>query len=154
MSLKFEKPLEFVPDEDEVEEVDEIVDEEEPEIEPEEQPQELIWRPKLMDLFQTNKIRRIVQLILDETLNGKTYTSTDALVWTKTIADSVNKSVLSLRMKRYKHVVQVSLAQQNGAGYKFIGSCRWDPLCDCHTSVLFTCPTFYCVCVVFGVYVY
>lgn len=57
-------------------------------------------------------------------------------------------------MARYRHVVQVMLAQQNGAGCKYLARCRWDAECDSQVSAFFSNETLVCVVTVFGVYLY
>uniref|UniRef100_A0A1B0DBY6 Uncharacterized protein n=1 Tax=Phlebotomus papatasi TaxID=29031 RepID=A0A1B0DBY6_PHLPP len=48
--------------------------------------------------------------------NDKTYSKEDAAIWTKQISQEVGSKIMELKMKRYKHVVQVTLGQQLGAG--------------------------------------
>lgn len=85
---------------------------------------------------------------------GQTYTAVDAARWTKTLADEISLKVKDLEMKRYKHVVQVVLGQQLGAGCKYIARCRWDAECDNQTSGEFKNATIFCIVTVFGLYLY
>lgn len=57
-------------------------------------------------------------------------------------------------MTRYKHIVQVIIAQQAGAGCKYIAKCRWDAQCDVQISNIYTNETIACIATVFGIYLY
>jgi tctex1 domain-containing protein 2 len=57
-------------------------------------------------------------------------------------------------MTRYKHVVQVIIGQQLGAGCKYIARCRWDAECDNQAQSTFTTPSLFCIVTVFGIYLY
>lgn len=70
------------------------------------------------------------------------------------IADQICNRTKEIEMRRYKHIVQVVLAQQNGAGCKYIARCRWDAESDSQISTYFTNETIACVVTVFGVYLY
>lgn len=85
----------------------------------------------------------------------KTYDKDVAKKWTSEIADEVNQQIASSsKVKRYKHVVQVMLGQELGAGATYNSRCCWD--CDCDTSVseVFSNTSLFCVCTVFGTYQY
>lgn len=86
---------------------------------------------------------------------GKTYNVDDVRNWTKDIADTVNSRIKDrLAMPRYKYVVQVMLGQQLGAGCHYYAKCCWDAESDSQTSDIFTNASLFCVCTVFGVYLY
>ncbi|EDS40672.1 dynein light chain [Culex quinquefasciatus] len=104
--------------------------------------------------FKSEKIKQIIGTVLNDTLSGQTYTALDAARWTKSLADEISLKVKDLEMKRYKHVVQVVLGQQLGAGCKYIARCRWDAECDNQTSAEFKNATIFCIVTVFGLYLY
>lgn len=86
---------------------------------------------------------------------GKVYDAEEAKQWTRNIADSVNNGIReNVVMSRYKYVVQVMLGQHNNAGCQYLGKCCWDVESDCYASNVFESPTLFCVCTVFGVYLY
>ncbi|KAI9580843.1 tctex1 domain-containing protein 2-like [Glossina fuscipes] len=112
-------------------------------------------RPTLDEVFKTQSIRDIVREIVQEKLQGKVYNVDDAGQWSRDIADTVNVTVKErLLMPRYKYVVQVMMGQQMGAGCHYFAKCYWDVESDSHTSFTYTNPTLFCVCTVFGVYLY
>ncbi|XP_059619747.1 dynein light chain Tctex-type protein 2B-like [Phlebotomus argentipes] len=111
-------------------------------------------RPTLENSFQTFQVKEIIKACLARILTDKTYSKDDVASWTKQIAQDVGNQIIELKMKRYKHVVQVALGQQLGAGCKYIARCRWDAECDSQVSDVFTNTSLYCIVTVFGVYLY
>lgn len=85
---------------------------------------------------------------------GKVYAANKVEEWVRTIADEINSRTKEIEMRRYKHVVQVMLAQQMGAGCKYIVRCHWDAESDSQITSSFTNETIACVVTVFGVYLY
>lgn len=94
------------------------------------------------------------RLSIDHTSTGKSYAASNVQGWVCSIADDISARCKDLEMRRYRHVVQVQLQQQNGAGSKYIARCRWDAECDSQVSSYFSNETIVCVVSVFGVYFY
>lgn len=65
-------------------------------------------RPSVEESFKSAKVKKIIETVLRQILDGKKYTENDAKLWTKTISDEISKQVKELEMKKYKHVVQVN----------------------------------------------
>uniref|UniRef100_A0A182TNM9 Dynein light chain n=1 Tax=Anopheles melas TaxID=34690 RepID=A0A182TNM9_9DIPT len=84
----------------------------------------------------------------------QTYSAADASRWTKSMADEISLQVKDLQMHHYKHVVQVWLGQQLGAGCKCVARCRWDTECDNYATAEFKNSTMFCVVTVYGLYLY
>lgn len=59
-----------------------------------------------------------------------------------------------LKIPRYKHVVQVMLAEQTGAGCRYIARCRWDAEADSKISEFYKSESIICIVTVFGIYLY
>lgn len=85
---------------------------------------------------------------------GKEYSKKEAPIWTRQIADNINLRVKELNMPRYKHVTQVMLAEQLGAGCRYLARCRWDAESDSKVSEIFHLEDLYCVVTVFGIFDY
>lgn len=66
-------------------------------------------RPSVGESFKSAKVKKIIETVSRQILEGKKYTENDAKLWTKTISDEISKQVKELEMKKYKHVVQVIL---------------------------------------------
>ncbi|XP_020715365.1 tctex1 domain-containing protein 2 isoform X2 [Ceratitis capitata] len=106
-------------------------------------------KPALRELFPASRIKSIIQNTIYEKLQD------EARKWTREISDEVSFAVKELvHMPRFKHVVQVTLGQQLGAGCRYIAKCCWDAESDSHASDVFTNASLFCVCTVFGVYLY
>ncbi|XP_030376399.1 tctex1 domain-containing protein 2 [Scaptodrosophila lebanonensis] len=112
-------------------------------------------RPAFGEMFPLPIVKSIINTVMAEKLKDKTYDKDTAATWTREIADEVNLQIAaSSKVKRYKHVVQVMLGQELGAGTFYTSRCCWD--CDCDTSVseVFSNTSLFCVCTVFGTYQY
>ncbi|BFF92748.1 tctex1 domain-containing protein 2 [Drosophila madeirensis] len=112
-------------------------------------------RPAFGEMFPLPIVKNIMNSVMAEKLKDKTYDKDVAKTWTLEIADEVNQKIASNpKVRRYKHVVQVMLGQELGAGGFYNSRCCWD--CDCDTSVseVFTNTSIFCVCTVFGTYQY
>ncbi|EDW79442.2 uncharacterized protein Dwil_GK20480 [Drosophila willistoni] len=100
-------------------------------------------------------IRLMVERLLKEKLDGKNYTAGEAVKWTRDVADDVN-----LRMKgachqtRYKHVVNVIIYQQTGAGCFYGARAIWDVNSDDYFSMSYDGGSFVCIVTLFGCYQY
>lgn len=112
-------------------------------------------KPSLGETFRGASIKEIIHEILMEKLQGKTYNVEEVRIWTKDIADTISTTIKNrLAMPRYKYVVQVMLGQQLGAGCHYYAKCCWDAESDSQTSDVFSNTSIFCVCTVFGVYLY
>ncbi|XP_043654106.1 dynein light chain Tctex-type protein 2B [Drosophila teissieri] len=119
------------------------------------QPTAYSMRPAFGEMFPLPTIKNIMNNVMADKLKDKTYDKDIARKWTSEIADEVNQQIASSsKVKRYKHVVQVMLGQELGAGATYNSRCCWD--CDCDTSVseVFSNTSLFCVCTVFGTYQY
>ncbi|KAH8380090.1 hypothetical protein KR009_008899 [Drosophila setifemur] len=105
--------------------------------------------------FPLPNIRIMVSKLMKEKLANKSYSQPDALKWARDLADEVN---MRMRGKnscpRYKHVVNVMLYQQTGAGCFYAARAIWDHLADDYMSCTFDGGSFVCIVTVFGCYQY
>ncbi|XP_030570118.1 tctex1 domain-containing protein 2 [Drosophila novamexicana] len=100
-------------------------------------------------------IRFMVERVLMEKLKGKTYVAGDAVKWVRDVADTINSKMKGYCLQqRYKHVINVSIYQQNGAGFFHGFRAVWDTLSDDYLRNTFDAGTFVCIVVIFGCYTY
>ncbi|KAH8370938.1 hypothetical protein KR093_005582 [Drosophila rubida] len=100
-------------------------------------------------------IQFMVERLLNQKLKGKTYQPGDAVKWVRDVADEINMKMEGLcKQPRYKHVIQVTIYQQNGAGFFCGARAIWDLLADDYASITYDGGTFMCIVIVFGVYQY
>ncbi|KAH8328742.1 hypothetical protein KR074_004365, partial [Drosophila pseudoananassae] len=119
------------------------------------QPTAYSMRPAFGEMFPLPIVKNIMNSVMAEKLREKTYDKDVASKWTSEIADEINQQIASNpKVKRYKHVVQVMLGQELGAGATYNSRCCWD--CDCDTSIseVYSNTSLFCVCTVFGTYQY
>ncbi|KAH8242548.1 hypothetical protein KR032_012404, partial [Drosophila birchii] len=92
---------------------------------------------------------------LIEKLNNKVYNQDEASKWARDIADDINfKFKGRSAFPRYKHVVNVMLYQQTGAGCFYGARAIWDPLSDDYGNYSYDGGSFVCIVTVFGCYQY
>ncbi|XP_020798175.1 dynein light chain Tctex-type [Drosophila serrata] len=97
----------------------------------------------------------ILNEIMQQKLVNKVYTAEEAAKWTREIADTVNLKFKGRGVfPRFKHVVNVMLYQQTGAGCFYGARAIWDPLSDDFGSYTFDGGSFVCIATVFGCYQY
>ncbi|XP_037721288.1 tctex1 domain-containing protein 2 [Drosophila subpulchrella] len=105
--------------------------------------------------FPLPYIRFMMSQVVREKLGNKNYVQSEALKWTRDVADEIN-----LKMKgrgscpRFKHVVNVMLYQQTGAGCFYGARAIWDELSDDYVSYTYDGGSFICIAAVFGCYQY
>lgn len=98
-------------------------------------------KPSQQEGFQPHAIKEIISNVLIDVLDGecmkeaavsveyfeiiiknvlfiagKQYQSSQIEEWTSKISDTISTKVKELNMRRYKHIVQVVIVQQTGAG--------------------------------------
>ncbi|EDV97721.1 dynein light chain Tctex-type [Drosophila grimshawi] len=105
--------------------------------------------------FPLQFIHFMVNRVLSTQLKGKTYQPGDATKWVRDVADNVNLKMQGYcRQHRFKHVVNVVIYQQTGAGFHYGFRAVWDVLADDHVRVTFDAGTLVCIVTVFGCYQY
>ncbi|XP_017053077.1 dynein light chain Tctex-type [Drosophila ficusphila] len=105
--------------------------------------------------FPLPYIRIIISQVVQEKLRNKNYNQNDALKWTRDVADEINLKLKGrASAPRYKHVVNVMLYQQTGAGCFYGARAIWDELCDDYESYTYDGGSFVCTATVFGCYQY
>ncbi|KAG4076105.1 hypothetical protein HA402_011451 [Bradysia odoriphaga] len=111
-------------------------------------------KPSQTEGFKQQAVKEIISNVLIEVLDGKQYQSTHIAEWISKISDTISTQLKELNMRRYKHIVQVVILQQTGAGCKYIARCRWDAESDVQVSNYFTNESMACIVTVFGVFMY
>ncbi|KAJ3660365.1 hypothetical protein Zmor_004816 [Zophobas morio] len=111
-------------------------------------------KPVLADKFKGGTVKEIMRNALSEQLGGKTYQADKVKTWTVDLANDISAKLTGLKMKRYKHIVQVTLGEQKGAGVKSVVRCLWDAETDGYTSEIFSNDTIFCLVVVYAIYLY
>lgn len=145
-----------------------------------EEPSQYQMRPSIGKSFPVSNVREIINEVLLQVLDGKcdflenkkktlfnffiminrytmigkVYASGHVAEWCRQIADDINRRITGLATPRYKHIVQVMLTEQTGAGSRFIARCIWDASCDSKVSEQFKSETIVCTVTVFGIYRY
>lgn len=105
--------------------------------------------------FPVPYIRFLLSQLTRERLANKVYNQTEALKWARDIADEANQKLKAHgSAPRFKHVVNVMLYQQTGAGSFYGARAIWDELSDDYESYTYDGGSFICIVTVFGCYQY
>ncbi|KAK7100727.1 dynein light chain Tctex-type protein 2B-like [Littorina saxatilis] len=100
-------------------------------------------------VFKPHVLKPVMKLILDSTLQDKTYDKDEAPELCKHLADVIKDQAMKLKLPRYKFISDVTIGQKHGQGYVTASRCLWDDSRDNFTSVtfenksLFAVATFY-----------
>jgi len=111
-------------------------------------------KPGFQERFKEVNVKEIIQAIQYNTLSGKTYDPDSAKKWTMKMSNEINERVKDLKMKRYRHIVQVVLGERKGQGIKSGVRCVWDSEIDTYCHDIFINDTIFCVVTVFAVFLY
>ncbi|XP_017086232.1 dynein light chain Tctex-type protein 2B [Drosophila eugracilis] len=105
--------------------------------------------------FPLPHIRIIISAVMSEKLRNKNYNQSEALKWARDVADEINIRMKGrARCPRYKHVVNVMLYPQTGAGCFYGARAIWDELSDDYVTHIHDGGSFICIAAVFGLYQY
>ncbi|XP_039486931.2 dynein light chain Tctex-type protein 2B [Drosophila santomea] len=105
--------------------------------------------------FPLPYIRLLMTQVVKDKLANKTYNQSEALKWTRELADDINTKIKGRASSpRFKHVVNVMLYQQTGAGCFYGARAIWDELSDDYITFTFDGGSFVCIATVFGCYQY
>lgn len=74
--------------------------------------------------------------------------------WCEQISSEINRRLCEMKIERYKHIVQVMLVEQTGAGCRYIARCRWDASCDSKIAEVYKSKTMSCIVSVYTIYHY
>eukprot|EP01138_Halocafeteria_seosinensis_P003243 gb/GECG01003317.1/.p1 GENE.gb/GECG01003317.1/~~gb/GECG01003317.1/.p1 ORF type:complete len:143 (+),score=14.40 gb/GECG01003317.1/:1-429(+) len=109
-----------------------------------------VLRPSHHDRFPVGRAKAIMREILQEKLEGETFSSEHA----KPIADEIRSQIRDLEIPRYKIMVQVLMGEQRGEGMRMGTRSLWDPMTDSYASETYTNDHLFCIATVFSVYLY
>ena len=102
--------------------------------------------------FQSDKVKAIVDSVLESQLKDETYDPKACKQTSLTLCEIIKSRVKELDYERYKIVCVVSIGQLKDQGLRMASRCCWDPNWDNYATGNFTNKTLYAVATVWGVY--
>lgn len=111
-----------------------------------------IMKPAEAEVFYPSQAKAIAEKCVKAELTGKEYDEEDAKEWSLNIADAIREQAKTLKIPRYKVVVQVIIGEKKDQGVRVASRCLWDTTTDNYTSVHFMNQSLWCCAMVFGVY--
>jgi tctex1 domain-containing protein 2 len=70
--------------------------------------------------LKPSAIEEIMQRVLRQHLAESKYDQEAVTDWTKTIAQSIKDELKATNLPRYKHIVQVVIGENKGAGVRYV----------------------------------
>eukprot|EP00735_Rhodelphis_limneticus_P007127 TRINITY_DN19626_c0_g1::TRINITY_DN19626_c0_g1_i1::g.24466::m.24466 TRINITY_DN19626_c0_g1::TRINITY_DN19626_c0_g1_i1::g.24466 ORF type:complete len:125 (-),score=16.74,sp/A2VDD2/TC1DB_XENLA/45.00/3e-33,Tctex-1/PF03645.8/2.4e-26,DUF3827/PF12877.2/0.0082 TRINITY_DN19626_c0_g1_i1:349-687(-) len=102
--------------------------------------------------FRSSKVKKVMQDILNQELEGKKYTHELSRQQSLRITDIIKQKVKELGFARYKIVVQVVVGEIKGQSIRIASRCLWDQENDNCASASFKNSSLYAVAMAFGCY--
>ena len=108
--------------------------------------------PRDDERFYPSAVRRIVNEVLNEKLQGVSYDDKVAQALALEISNVVKMKCKSLKMPRYKVVVQTFIGENQNQGLRVTSKCLWNSKFDNYASATFLTGNLWAVVMVFGSY--
>lgn len=91
-------------------------------------------RPNFGEKFSTVAVDNIIESVLIDFFNGKTYNETLAEGWVVQIGKELTSRVQQLNFPRYKFVTHVVIGENTGGGVHVGMKCQWDADSDSYAT--------------------
>ena len=108
--------------------------------------------PKDDEKFYPSSVKKIINDILQEQLNGISYDDKKAQELALNISNLVKIRCKSLKMPRYKIIVQTFIGENLNQGLRVASKSLWNPKFDNYASCSFQAGNIFAVVIVFGSY--
>ncbi|CAG9326612.1 unnamed protein product [Blepharisma stoltei] len=108
--------------------------------------------PKEEEKFYPAQVKRIVNDVLQDKLEGKSYDNATAQQLALEISNIVKIRCKNLRMPRYKLIVQTFIGENMGQGLRVASKCLWNAKFDNYASHSYQSGNIFAVVIVFGSY--
>jgi hypothetical protein len=122
-----------------------------------------IMKPSQDEKFYPSKVKEVAEQVLKEEIDGANIDESFMKEWaenseemealTKDIADRIKiQCRTSLKMPRYKLIVQVTIGQNKDQGVHIASRCLWDTSTDNYASCQYKNSHIWASAIVFGMY--
>ena len=108
--------------------------------------------PKEDERFLPAPVKKIIEEVLAQKLEGQTYDNLAAQTQALEISDIIKQRCKKLNLNRYKIVVQVVIGELAGQGIRVASKCLWNNDFDNYASVSYTANDMFATAMVFGCY--
>lgn len=110
------------------------------------------FEPKSDEIFVPNAVKKIVDEVLNEKLNGVVYNDKVATALALEISNMVKLRCKTLKMPRYKIIVQTFIGENLNQGLRVASKSVWNPRFDNYASGIYINSALFAVVMVFGSY--
>ncbi|CAM9140003.1 unnamed protein product [Ascophyllum nodosum] len=111
-----------------------------------------ITKPSEDEKFYPSEVKAIAEKAVRGELQDKEYDVEEAKEWSLNIADMIREGIKTLKVPRYKIVVQVTTGEMKDQGVRVASRCLWDTATDNYASVQFRNQSLWCSAMIFGLY--
>jgi len=108
--------------------------------------------PKEEERFYPAQVKKIVNEVLNEKLENQTYDDKNAQALALDISNVVKMRCKSLKMPRYKIIVQTFVGENKGQGVRVTSKSLWNANFDDYASCSYMNASLFAVVMVFGSY--
>lgn len=102
--------------------------------------------------FRADKVKPIIESVLQKNLEGKKYDPIECSILAKALSDDLKGKVKELNFKRYKILAIVTIGQKNDQGVQVGSRFLWDPERDNYAVSTFHNKSLFAVGAVYAVY--
>lgn len=106
--------------------------------------------PKEDERFMPGAVRRVVQEVFQEKLDGSSYNPAIAQTTAVEVCSIIRQRIR--KIPRYKFAVQVVLAENKGQGLRVCSKALWDDQFDNYSTYTYTINNLIAIAMVFGCY--
>lgn len=110
------------------------------------------YRMEPQKKFEPEKVKNIVQSMVDSHMNGFTYSPQIAATLSKVLTSEIKDAIRALDYPRYKIVCLVTIGQKLQQGMRMSSLCSWDPAVDTYASYQWNDNKAFCCAMVYGIY--
>lgn len=110
------------------------------------------FEPKNDEIFLPAAVKKIVDEVLNEKLNGVVYNDKVATALALEISNMVKLRCKTLKMPRYKIIVQTFIGENLNQGLRVASKSVWNPRFDNYASGVYMNSALFAVVMVFGSY--
>jgi hypothetical protein len=110
------------------------------------------FEPKTDEKFNPSSVKKIIDDVLNEKLSGVTYDDKLATALALEISNMVKLKCKTLKMPRYKIIVQTFIGENLNQGLRVASKSLWNPKFDNYSSSSFINQNIFSVVMVYGSY--
>lgn len=110
------------------------------------------FRTEPMDKFQPEKVKGVIERVLERMLDNTPYSAHTCAELTQKLCQMIKNEVQRIGYERHRLVVCVYLAENRQQALQVASRCLWDENHDCFATATFSSSSITATATVYGVY--